>query len=139
MQPNDLPYEAIEAGHTFSFERTFTKEDVEAFAALSGDRNPLHLDEEFGSKSPFGSTIVHGMLTANLFSTLMGMYCPGKRNLYLSQSLHFTSPVYRNEKLKVEGEVLRKSDSTKTITIRTTVYKEDETIALHGEALVKVM
>ncbi len=70
-------YDEIDIGSVHSFTRTITHDDVLKFAELSGDLNPLHLSEVFGRSSQFGKNVVHGMLTASLFSTLLGMYCPG--------------------------------------------------------------
>src|SRR6185436_3002132 len=94
-----LSFTEIQVGDSVSFLHTLSAEAVAAFAELSGDYNPLHTDEAFAAESPFGRTIVHGMLTASLFSTLIGMYCPGERSLYVGQTLAFKVPVFKGERV----------------------------------------
>ena len=136
LQDND--YEDISVGHSFSFTRRITQDDVEAFAALSEDRNPLHLDASYASKTVFRSRIVHGMLAASLFSTLLGMLCPGKRNLYLSQTLNFRKPISPGSELLVKGTVIKKINSLKAIVIKTEIYV-GPVLSVDGEAMVRVM
>ena len=103
-------YEDIKIADVYSFVRTISKFDVLRFASLSGDFNPLHVDEKFGKKSKFGTNVVHGMLTASLFSTLIGMYCPGKNSLYLGQTLEFKAPLFYGDTVEVKGTILNKVD-----------------------------
>jgi 3-hydroxybutyryl-CoA dehydratase len=133
-----LSYDAILIGKIYSFERTITRQDVVAFSDLTGDRNPLHMDENFGRESEFGSNIVHGMLIGSLFSTLVGMYCPGEKSLYMGQTLQFKLPLYINDHVLVRGTVLEKSNATKIIKLKTEVLRAGEAI-ITGEAKVKVM
>lgn len=112
MEPKDLSLNDINIGDTVSFIRVFTEKDVKDFTKLSGDENPLHTDENYASKTKFGQKLVHGMLVGSLCSTLVGMYMPGKRCLYLDQTLSFKNPVFINDKLTVAGKVLSKSIST---------------------------
>ena len=81
-------------GRHASFTKTFTEDDVRRFIEITGDVNPLHVDEEFASGTPFGRRILHGMLTASLFSTMVGMLLPGTGAVYRSQSIAFLRPVY---------------------------------------------
>ena len=127
----------IQEGNVYSFERVLSPQDVTAFAALSGDFNPLHCDPETGRKSEFGGTIVHGMLTASLFSRLVGMFCPGKSALYLAQTLSFKQPVFPGDSVKVKGTVLSKSDTARIVTLKTEILK-GTTIVVSGEAKVLV-
>ncbi len=86
--------EDFEPGQHVSFRRTFTDEDVRQFAELTRDTNPLHLDDEFAAKTRFGRRIAHGMLTASLFSTVMGTLLPGTGAIYRSQTIRFLLPVF---------------------------------------------
>ena len=138
MELNDCDYESIKEGQIFEFKRVITTEDVKSFADLTEDHNPLHCDEKYASTTQFKATIVHGMLAASLFSTLLGMVCPGKRNLYLSQSLNFEKPIKHNSEIIVRGTVKRKIDSIKVLIIQTQIIFKDS-IAVSGEAKVKVM
>lgn len=131
-------YNEIEIDSTFSFTRTVTKEDVSVFAILSGDLNPLHVDESFGKNSKFGKNVVHGMLTASLFSTLVGMYCPGKKCLYLGQTLQFKMPLFYDETVDVKGTVVSKVDALKMLKMKTEIYRGKDLI-LTGEAQVQLL
>ena len=108
------------------------------FAILSGDLNPLHVDESFGKNSKFGKNVVHGMLTASLFSTLVGMYCPGKKCLYLGQTLQFKMPLFYDETVDVKGTVVSKVDALKMLKMKTEIYRGKDLI-LTGEAQVQLL
>jgi len=86
--------EDFEAGQEASFTKTFTDEDVERFVAITGDTNPLHVDDAFAAKTRFGRRVVHGMLAASIFSTMVGMRLPGTGAIYRAQTLRFLLPVY---------------------------------------------
>ncbi|HJQ39639.1 MAG TPA: MaoC family dehydratase [Thermoanaerobaculia bacterium] len=89
--------EDFEPGQHVSFTKTFTDEDVRRFIAITSDVNPLHVDDAFAAKTQFGRRVLHGMLTASLFSTMVGMLLPGTGAIYRSQTLHFLRPVYAGE------------------------------------------
>lgn len=133
-----LNYNSITIGSVYSFRRKITKKDSLAFANLSGDFNPLHTNEMFGQKSQFKKNIVHGMLGGIFFSTLIGMYCPGEKSLYLSQTLNFRLPLYYGDNIVVKGTVIDKNDSINLITLRTEIIKDNK-IAINGEAKVRVI
>jgi 3-hydroxybutyryl-CoA dehydratase len=128
-----LKYQDVRVGDIYEFEREITGTDVYDFAELTGDFNPLHTDKTYGEKSKLGKNIVHGMLVGSLFSTLIGMYCPGEKSLYLSQTLNFRQPVFPNDKVKVKGEVVGKNDSVKIVTIKTEIFR-DNILIISGEA-----
>jgi len=86
--------EDFEAGQRASFRKTFTDEDLQRFIAITGDTNPLHVDDAFASRTPFGRRVVHGMLAASIFSTMVGMRLPGTGAIYRAQTLRFLLPVY---------------------------------------------
>ena len=89
-------------GEYAALERCFTAKDVEDFANVSGDKNPVHLDEQFAKTTRFGGRIVHGMLCGSLFSTLFATRLPG--SIYINQSLKFVKPVYINDTIEaIEG------------------------------------
>lgn len=133
-----LKYEEIKNGYVFSFERIITQNDQQMFVELTGDFNPLHVDPVFGEKSKFGRNIVHGLLVGSFFSTLVGMYCPGEKNLYLGQSYSFRQPIFVGDKIEIRGTVMGKNDSVKLITIKTEVWK-DGVIAISGDAKVSFL
>lgn len=86
--------EDFEPGQHASFRKTLTDEDVRRFAEITEDTNPLHLDDEFVAETRFGRRIVQGMLTASLFSTVMGTLLPGTGAIYRSQTIRFLRPVF---------------------------------------------
>ena len=131
-------YEEIEVGKVSSFTRTITREDVTAFALLTGDGNPLHIDENFGRKSKFKKNIVHGMLCASLFSTLVGMHCPGEKCLYLGQTLQFRMPLFYGETIEVRGTVIEKFDAISMIKLKMEILRDKDIIVM-GEASVQVI
>lgn len=132
-----LKFSEINIGNTYQFERILSKDDVMAFARLSGDFNPLHVDEEFGKKSKFGKNIIHGMLAGSLFSTLVGMHCPGINCLYFSQTLNFRAALFYGDTITVKGTVESKNDAIKMVTLKTEILKNNKVI-INGEAKVTV-
>ncbi|MFQ3576555.1 MAG: MaoC family dehydratase [Cytophagales bacterium] len=92
-------------GSTFEYPFEFSQEDIVLFAKVSGDHNPIHLDEDFASQSRFGKRIAHGMFGASIISKVMGMHFPGPGSVYLKQSLEFMRPMFAGEKYVVEVKV----------------------------------
>jgi len=137
-EAQDLIFEDIDVGMTASFEAGFTAKDIKEFARLSGDLNPLHLDEEYAAETFFKKPLVHGMLVSSLCSRMVGMYIPGKRCLYISQTLQFRKPVFADDELIVEGIVTDKSLSTHLVTIRISIKHKTEEV-LTGEAITRVL
>jgi 3-hydroxybutyryl-CoA dehydratase len=135
---NELSYDDISIGQRESFMIIITASMVEKFSNLSGDLNPLHMDNEFAESSSFKKRIVHGMLLASFFSQLIGMKLPGKNALYFSQTLNFRSPCYIDDKIEIIGEVIEKSDSTKIITISTSIFNKSKTCLIDGIAKIIV-
>ena len=138
MELKDYNYEEIEVGKTFEFKKILQQEDSKRFSELTGDFNPIHCDEEYAKTTQFNGNIVHGMLAGSLFSTLVGMLCPGKKNLYLSQTLNFKKPIYPNSELTIRGTVQQKVDSLKVLVIKTEAIIKEE-IIIDGIAHVKLL
>ena len=116
--------EDISVGMSATFAKTITEADVALYAAVSGDTNPLHMNDEFASHTRFKMRIVHGMLTTSLWSTLVGTRLPGPGCAYLSQEMKFIKPVHIGD----------------TVTARVTVYeihKEKQRVYLNGECFVR--
>ena len=111
---------------------------INEFARISGDHNPLHMDEYYASKTQFGQRVCHGMLLASFFSRLIGMYMPGKNALYFSQTLNFQTPCFVGDKVTIEGEVIDKSQSTRIVTIKTIAYNQANKCLVDGIAKVIV-
>src|SRR6476659_116740 len=87
----------FEVGQHVTFTKTFTEDDLRRFIEITGDVNPLHVDDEFAARTPFGRRVLHGMLTASIFSTMVGMLLPGTGAIYRSQTLTFLLPVHLDE------------------------------------------
>ena len=120
------------------FSMKITESMVEDFAKLSGDYNPLHMNQSYAKSSIFGNRIVHGMLLSSLFSRLIGMYIPGKYALYFSQTLNFQHPCFINEEIFVKGEVMEKSSATKIITLDTKIFNSSGKCLVDGIAKVVI-
>ena len=139
MSAADLGYDDIAVGMEASFDRRITEADVRTFAELSGDTNPLHMDEGYAGGTAFGGRIVHGMLTSALLSRLVGMHLPGKHALYVSQTLDFVRPVRPGDTVRVSGTVLSKQDATKALELRTEISLPDGAAVVRGRAIVRVL
>jgi acyl dehydratase len=84
----------FEPGQHVTFTKTFTEDDVRRFIEITGDVNPLHVDESFAASTTFGRRVLHGMLTASILSTMVGMLLPGTGAIYRAQTITFLRPVY---------------------------------------------
>ena len=135
---NELKYDDVFIGQQESFTINITESMVEKFSNLSGDLNPLHMDNKFAESSSFNKRIVHGMLLSSFFSQLIGMKLPGKNALYFSQTLNFRSPCYIDDEIEVVGKVTEKSDSTQIITVSTSIFNKSKTCLIDGIAKIIV-
>ncbi len=137
--PTDLTFDDIQINLKNSFQVKITEELIHEFAKISGDFNPLHVDPNYSKQTKFKKQIAHGMLLASFFSKLVGMDMPGKRALYLSQTLNFQNPCFINDVITVEGKVKDKSLATKIISIETKIYNKNNEILVDGIAKVMVL
>ena len=117
--------------------RTFTDDDVAEYAELSGDLNPIHLDEEYAAKSRFGRRIVHGFLTAGMISALLGTQLPGIGSIYVAQTFKFLAPVYIGDTITASVEVTAIREEKRLVTLRTDCVNAEGTLVLTGEATIK--
>ena len=137
-QPLEQRFEDIELGQKKKFTIKITESMINNFAMISGDYNPLHMDENYASTTPFKSRLCHGMLLASLFSRLVGMYLPGKHALLFSQSLNFPNVCFIGDTVTVEGEVLDKSEGTRIITVKTKILNNSGSSLVEGQAKIIV-
>ena len=128
----------LKVGDRASLQKTFTEEEVFQFAEISTDKNPLHLDKEFGAVSIFGERIVHGMLVASLFTGLIGMELPGQGSIYLGQTLTFKAPVAIDEQVTASVEIIKIRADKPIVTLRTVCVNAKGVVAIEGEAVVKI-
>jgi len=134
----DHKLEEIEVGQKRKFSVKITESLINEFAKISGDYNPLHVDEQYAKSTKFEKRVCHGVLLGSFFSKMVGMYLPGKRALYFSQTMDFRLPCFINDKVAVEAEVLEKSLSSRMLTIKTAIYNQDGKCLVDGIAKVMV-
>jgi len=124
MMAEQNTFEEMTIGKTVSFSRTVSAEMMDAFAAISGDENPLHVDEAYAKAQGQPGRVVYGMLTASLYSTLCGMYLPGERSLLQSVDVKFHKPVFIGDVLTVTGEVVERHEGLNVIRIRAVIRNQ---------------
>jgi 3-hydroxybutyryl-CoA dehydratase len=131
-------FEDLKIGMRGTVSRTITETDLRNFSGVSGDTNPMHLNEEFASKTPFGGCIVHGMLTASLISAVVGTKLPGPGCIYMSQSLKFLAPVRVGDTVYAVAAIKALIPEKHRVLMDTKCYVKDE-VVIDGEALIKVL
>jgi len=124
----------FDIGEEASLTRTIGEADVAAYARISGDENPIHLDETYAQGTRFGGRIVHGMLIAGLISAVLGNKLPRPGAIYLSQILRFTAPVRVGETVTVRVRVTEWDEIKGRITLLTEVVNQNGAIVITGEA-----
>ena len=123
-------------GTRASVTRTITDEDVRRFAEITGDDNPLHLDDAYSATTRFAGRIVHGMLTASLFSTIVGKHLPGEGGIYLGQQVRFLKPVRPGDTITATAEVIAVRAERRILTLRTECANQRGETVISGEATV---
>ena len=130
-------FEDLRVGKQTSFEKTLGDEEIRAFAEVSGDLNPAHLDEDFARTTRLGGRVAHGMLTASLVSAVLGCRLPGPGCLFVSQSANFRAPVRPGDTVKAVVTIVRLDDKRQFASFETRCSVEDKTV-LDGAALIWV-
>ena len=128
--------EDLTVGMTASYFHTVTDADIRQFADLTGDHNPLHLDEEFAKTTRFKSRIAHGMLSASFLSTVIAIL-PGPGTIYLSQTLAFRAPVHIDDTIEAQVTVADIDAAKKRVRLKT-VCRVGDLVVIDGEAVVMV-
>jgi 3-hydroxybutyryl-CoA dehydratase len=126
----------LEPGTKASRTQTISDEVIRAFADLTGDHNPIHLDDDYAADTRFGRRIAHGMIAASLISATLANDLPGPGTVYLSQTLQFKAPVYPGDIVTATVEVKALRPGKPLVTFATTCTKQDGTLVLEGEAVV---
>ncbi len=129
-----LTINEIEIGAEAIFVKKITQKEVEAFASITEDKNPAHMDEEYASKSIFKHRIAHGMLVGSLFSTIFGVILPGLGSIYTKQSLKFTKPVYFGDTITAKVSVKEKNMERNRVTFDCVAFNQNEEVVVIGEA-----
>ncbi len=124
-----------EVGQSAEMTKVITEGDILRFAEITGDRNPVHISEEFAAQTRFGERIAHGVLTAGLISAVIGMKLPGPGCLYVSQTLAFLAPVKIGDEITARAEVVEVI-SGKRLKLRTLCMNQRGEVVLEGEAII---
>ena len=128
-------FEDLTLGQSAEFGKTVTEADIVMFAGVTGDTNPVHLNQPYAESTLFKGRIAHGMLSAGLISAVLGTRLPGPGTIYLSQSLKFRAPVRIGDTVYAKAEVSALDPEKKRVTL-TTTCKVGEQVVLEGEATV---
>lgn len=134
---NGYYFEDLAIGSSAVFAKTVTEADIAAFAGVSGDFNPVHVNEEFAKTTMFKGRIAHGMLSAAFISTVFGMKMPGPGCIYVSQLLKFKAPVHIGDTVVARVEVTGTVPEKKFVTFKTTCTV-GEKVVVDGEATLMV-
>ena len=126
----------LRVGDTASRSKVITDADIRTFADLTGDHNPIHVDDEFASKSRFGKRIAHGMLSGSLISAVLANDLPGQGSIYLGQTLQFVAPVFVGDEITARVTVLAVRESKPIATLETVCVNQRNEVVIKGEATV---
>jgi len=134
---NKRSIEFVKVGDKRSASKVITKQDIEIFANLSGDFNPIHMDDDIASRTVFRSRIAHGMLVAGIISAALSKF-PGIV-IYKSQTMVFLRPVRPGDSIEASAEVTEKTDETSEVRIKITCQNQHGENVISGEAIIKVL
>jgi len=134
-----MKYEEIKVGDKAELSHKITFKDMINFMVMSGDKNKLHVDEDYVKDTEFKKPVVYGMLVASFISAVIGNQLPGDGAVWMSQSFRFLRPVYIGDTIAVKVEVFSKMDTDKTMVIQTTVYDQNKEIVVAGMGSVKAL
>ena len=129
----------LKVGDKFSTSREVTDELIRKFADVSGDYNPIHLDEEFAKNTRFGRRIAHGMLSGAFISAVLGYEFKERKIVYLSQTMKFVAPVFIGDTVTATATVTDIREDKPIVTLETFVTKNDGEMVVKGEAAVMIL
>ena len=125
---------SFELGEEATLTRLFSEDDINAFARLTGDMNPIHMDETYAKTTRFGGRIVHGMLVASMFSSVLGNQLPGPGSIYSRQELQFRAPVRPGDRITAKVQVSDWDPIKGRIVLLTEATNQDGVVVISGEA-----
>lgn len=137
IQAHGLFIEDLELGQTVSVHKTVADRDIQLFAEITGDTNPVHLDDDFARSTAFGGRIAHGMLSAGLISAVIGTHLPGPGAIYLDQQLKFRQPIRPGDEVETRITVTEINLRRRRVTLATDCYVDGKRVT-QGEAVVMV-
>jgi len=126
----------FKTGDTAEITKTIEQSDIDAFANLTGDHNPVHVDEEFAKTTRFGRRIAHGMLTASLISAVLANKLPGEGSVYLGQTLRFVAPVFPGDEITARVVVTEVREDKQIVKLETICLNQRGEVVVRGEATV---
>jgi acyl dehydratase len=126
----------FKVGDSAEITKTIEQADIHAFADVTGDHNPVHLDEEFAKTTRFGRTIAHGMFTASLISAVLANKLPGEGSVYLGQTLQFVAPVFAGDRITARVTVKELREGKSIVKLETVCINQREEVVIRGEATV---
>lgn len=129
----------LKIGDEFSTSKQITDSVVRAFAELSGDFNPIHLDEEFAAKTRFGRRIAHGMISGALISAVLGYEFKERKIVYLSQTMKFVAPVFLDDTVTATATVVKIREDKQIVTLETVCTNQNGETVVKGEAVVMIL
>ena len=129
----------LKIGDTFSTTREITDELIRQFAELSGDHNPIHLDEEFAKQTRFGRRIAHGMLSGAFISAVLGYEFKERKIVYLSQTMRFTTPTFIGDTITTTARVKAIREDKGIVTLETECRKQTGEVTLTGESAIMIL
>jgi len=132
-------FEDLAIGQKASLKKTITQTDLEHFIAITGDLNPLHVDDSFAGQTFFGQRIAHGMLSASLFSTMVGMHLPGIGAIYKSQTLEFLHPVFLGDTVTAWFEIIAIDMISEEIRIKSWIENQNGTTVIQGQTTATLL
>ena len=128
----------IIVGSRFTATKKITDDVIRSFAQLSGDFNPIHIDEDFASKTRFGKRITHGMISGALLSAVLGTEFGEKQVVYMSQTMKFIAPVFIDDTITATATVKHIREDKPVVTVETVVTNQDDQVVVSGEAVLLV-
>ena len=138
MEVSEYDISELAEGMSVHYTTRFTRENIDTFAALSGDVSPLHVNQDFGKSSQFGVNLVHGLLISAHFSTLIGVFLPGKRALLTGLNVEFVQPVPVDSEVTLSASIVSVSKSQQAVSIRLLAFLDGQ-ICIEGQARVKLL
>lgn len=134
-----MNFDDLYVGLSYTMVKAFTTNEVEHFALLSQDNNPVHLEDEYAKSSIFKDKIVHGFLTASLFSAIIGTKMPGNGSIYLSQTMNFKRPVFHNQLIQATVSVRSLNEEKRVVELDTICLDMKGNTLIEGSAVVKLI
>ena len=134
-----VSFKELNVGDKGEVKKTITEQAVQKFAEISLDSNPIHMEEEFASKTMFKGRIVHGMLTASLISAAVGTKMPGPGSVWMNQSIKWLKPVHIGDTITAVAELVEKIDEKKHVIVKTTCLNQNNEIVAEGEGKHKIL